>query len=1011
MKALAAAVVISVSALAAAQNAPYFQQQVNYNIKADLDPKTARIAGSERIDYYNNSPDTLREIYFHLYFNAFQPGSYLDRQEQSSGEYWLAYINPRDMGYVRIDLLRNAGAEIKNYQIDNTVMKVPLAAPLAPGDSTYFYIEFTSQVPTRGNRTAHSAQRFDIGQWYPKPAVYDRYGWHDNQYLSDSEFFSEWGNYYVELTLPDDYIVAHTGQLLNETEIFGGPLPAPEGDSIITNALKYIIKDSLSVKEDTLAAITENSPTEKIKTWKMHADSVHDFSFCASPDYLVDIARYNNTIIKCYYTAPESSKWAQYGAECSRKSIKLFSEIYYPYPYGQFSTVASIVSGGMEYPQLVMVSNKYSAGDNHDLEATIAHEVGHNWFYGILAFNETEQAFLDEGLTSLATTQYLEYYYGRFHNNFSYKKKWQRKLLPNGNDRNDNQKQYIGKALRGAEDPMNTPASLFKDGWRYYNASYYKASSVYFMLQYAIGDGNFKKFLSLLFDLWAYKHPYLSDVQAIAEEVSGQDLEWFFRQWFSTTWTLDYALDGLHAEKAEGDSAGYHVTLQIKNEQRCISPLDIALYYNDRSADTVHIPVTVWIDGQRQFDTTIFVSARPKGAAVNPDLRLADIDRLNNSTGLPPMHFQFMAPRFIYHENYIENYTSAYTVAHNPTLWYNAVDGAKIGYEFRGSYLGENRIFHGETAFGALNQSVNYSFRYEDPLVSFGPTLSYYLGSREWEGRGRQEIGVHFAPESDEAPNAAYADLALERYYLFDRNYLFDDGWSPGAAGSLDLTLIQNIRRQYFNLSLQGSLSSSVPGSDYDFSRVAAGMRLTISGIGFGETAFQFKAGSASGNLPLQRRFYLSSADPLDTWQSPLYRSRGTLPDQWKRDGHLFKPGGAGLAGYLQEGITGNRLLALTVSNDIPPLRLPVRIPYVSRQIGRIRSEIYLAGGYVWDDSSKFDLNKMLWESGLVLSYNIPGLNLILSESRLSLHLPLWLSDPPSGEDNLEWRWLFSFTP
>jgi len=369
-------------------------------------------------------------------------------------------------------------------------MTVPLISPLSPGDSTLFYIEYTSQIPARGSRTAHAGKHFDIGQWYPKPVVYDRYGWHAHQYL-DYEFYSDFADFRVELTMPSEYIIAHVGELLNEKDIFGASLPIPMGDTILIDALKHLDIDStgttgahaaieeIGVEKDSGEIIPPDTAAgkgsdtldvtqtgEKRKTWVIRAENIHDFSFCADPKFIIDICRYNEVTIKTYYDKSTKERWERKAADFTRKSLRLFSGTFFPYPYGQYSIVASLVGGGMEYPQLTMISRYSGERDDysHDLESIIAHEVAHAWFYGILGFNETEQSYLDEGLATFSTTLYLEHYYGRYKNNYVYKKDWQKKLLPNGNDRNDSQRRYIERARIRDEDPMITPANLFLDG-------------------------------------------------------------------------------------------------------------------------------------------------------------------------------------------------------------------------------------------------------------------------------------------------------------------------------------------------------------------------------------------------------------------------------------------------------------------------------------------------------------------------------------------------------------------
>ena len=1029
--------------LSAQAEEPYFQQGIRYDIKADIDPESAIIAGIENISYFNNSPDTLNEIYFHLYFNAFQPGSYLDRQERRAGDYSIANTSKKKQGYVNIDVIKIDDQQIENHLIDNTIMTVPLISPLCPGDSVVFYIEFTSQIPAQGSRTARGGKHFDIGQWYPKPSVYDRYGWHAHQYL-DYEFYADFGDFDVELTMPSEYIIAHVGSLLNEEEIFGGKLPVPDGDSVLIDVLTLLEADSTVVDEsindeqpaevhpfshgeaiddesgeepeivDTANTVDVAGETKELKTWKIRAENIHDFAFCANPKFIIDIARYNDVIIKTYYYKSVQDRWETKAAEYTRKSIKLFSEMYFPYPYAQYSTVASLVGGGMEYPQLTMIT-RYSGrrGDHtHGLESIIAHEVAHAWFYGILGFNETEQSYLDEGLTSFSNTLYLEHYYGRYENNFSYTKEWQRKLLPNGNERNDEQRTYINRARNKDEDPMMTPANLFADGGRYYNASYQKASSIYFMLQYTMGAEGFERFMRLLFEKWALKHPYLIDFQELAEEVYDGDLDWFFRQWFTTTWSLDYSLDSFKREKAEVDgNAGYNATVTIGKPGRCISPLDIALKMKDGSTESIRIPLEAWEDGQSSFDTTVFLSGKPKKALINPDGRLADINRLDNSSGLPSTRFQLLVPRFIFRNSYVEQFVSSYTIAHQPLLWYNSINGAKPGYSFYGSFLGEAKKIDIDINVGTLNGRVDHYLAYEDVLYDINPDISYFLNTREEEGRGRQALGMFYSHRVGYGASNLRISLSVKRHYMYEDSYVYGPGWSPGDINTVELGISRGFRRRLSRFAFDGRLISSIPGSDYDFTRTEGGLLLTLIGIGGYDTRLHLKAGVANGEVPYQQRFFLSSADPYEIWDSSLFRSKGTLPDQWKDEGRLFMPGGAGLSGYLESGLTGTRMLSVRLSRELPTLRLPFRVPVLSNQLRKIESELYAVSGLVWERGNNPTVNDYLTEAGLRFRYNLPILDRFVEESRVVLYLPLWLSDPDTDEKEFEWRWLFSITP
>ncbi|UCC80527.1 MAG: M1 family metallopeptidase [Candidatus Zixiibacteriota bacterium] len=1013
----------------------YFQQEVDYNIKVDLDPGTAKLACVETIIYKNNSPDTLTEIYFHLFYNAFQPGSYLDLERRRRANYSIANLSSRSTGFVKIDLIKIDGIEINDYIIDNTIMKAPLIEPLAPGGTATIYIEFISQIPARGSRTARTRNHFDVGQWYPKPVVYDRYGWHIHQYLN-YEFYAEYGNYYIELTLPAEYIVAHMGELLNEEEIYGSRLPEPGGDTVLVDVLSDIIKgkpdsedsedpeiEGNEIKEEYPAenavagdyeedeyrkTVSDTVSTEmEMKTWKLKAENVHDFAFCADAGFILDLCRYNDVTIKTYYKNSNKKFWQKKAAEYTRKAIKYISEKYMPYPYGGYSVVSSLFGGGMEYPQLTMVSQRSGSGGEHDLnfESLISHEVAHAWFYGILGFNETEQGFLDEGLSSLFDINYMEHYHGRRHNNFTYKYRWQKKLLPNGDARNDAQKRYIRRAILKDEDPMTTPANLFKDRGRYYNASYEKAASVFFMLQYVMGEEKFDIFINGLFEKWAFRHPYLQDIREIAEEVHGEDLGWFFTQWFSTAWRLNYGLNFVRSESAVvGGKRGFNTTFSISKKERCISPLDIVLYYGKDVSDTIYIRHDVWLDGQVRYDTTVFLRARPKKVVINPDRRLPDMNMLDNSTGIPDIQWQFMVPEFIYAENYVEHYIESYTVAHRPLLWYNSIDGIESGYRLDGSYLGITKNVELSGGIGLNSGKIDYLAGFSNPLFAVSPELTFYIRSLELDGRGGQETGLYLLKESYDM------DLAFRRYYIFDPEYIFGNDWSEGDINTIEGGFNAGKRFRYTLLGYGVSAEASIWGGDYDFSRVSGNIDFELLDIFGNNTRFRLKAGMSDGNVPYEKRFFLSSADPIEIWNSPLYRSRGTLPDKWKEEGRLFTPGGGGLYGYFSRGLAGEKMITARLERDLPRIKMPIYIPILDAQIRRVSGQMYLGSGLVWDNSDEFKPEDFLSEAGFAFNYDIPYINKLIDESRIWLFLPVWLSAPFESDKKFDWRWIIGFT-
>jgi hypothetical protein len=229
-------------------------------------------------------------------------------------------------------------------------------------------------------------------------------------------------------------------------------------------------------------------------------------------------------------------------------------------------------------------------------------------------------------------------------------------------------------------------------------------------------------------------------------------------------------------------------------------------------------------------------------------------------------------------------------------------------------------------------------------------------------------------------------------------------------VNTVELNLSRGFRRLFIRHDLYARLASSIPGGAYDYTRIEGGAIFTLYKIGGKSTRLHIRAGVLNGGAPRQERFYLSAAEPYDIWDSPLFRSRGTFPDKWKDEGRLFLPGGGGMTGYLGLGLTGTRMVTVKLAREMPRMRMPFRIPVISTQLRRISPELYAVSGLVWERGNNPRIDDYLAEAGFTFEYVIPYLDRFIDENRITLHLPLWLSDPRGDEKELEWRWLFSIS-
>ncbi|RMG81639.1 MAG: M1 family peptidase, partial [Bacteroidetes bacterium] len=664
----------------------YWQQDVHYRIKADIDEKTDIITASEKLTYWNNSPDTLTFVYFHLYQNAFQPGSYYDE---------LHKVNKRKTVYGKYES-QGKGTEILKLlvegkevqtELDNTILKVYLPRPLLPGESIEFDIDFKTYFDTGNVRrrmkvyTSWGYKHYNGVHWYPRISVYDRkFGWTTDQHLG-KEFYGDFGTFDVELTFANNFIVEATGYMLNRDEMLPEELRA-----------------KLDIKN--FADKPWNSPPSEIipydslkrKTWKFHAENVHDFAFTADPTYRIGEAEWDG--IKCYALVqePHAAKW-QNAAEYTAKIIQTFSEDFGRYTYHKM--IVADARDGMEYPMLTL-----DGGWDPDYRGLFVHEIGHNWFFGQVGNNETYRAALDEGFTQFLTAWGLQKLEGdtipRTPSPSKYKERFRKPYL---NRVHNVYYGYISDAIREEDPPLNTRSDDFKNALGHgggYRHVYYKTATMLYNLQYVLGDELFQKAMKHYFAQWKIAHPYFEDFRNSVIRYTHVDLNWFFDQWLETTKYIDYSVKRVKKLK-EKDS--YAITFERKGTMEM--PLDFtATNYNNqkyhfhipnnwyvKKTDATVLPKwTGWGILNKKYTARIDVPGGLKTVEIDTTKRLADVNYLNNSNYIP-LSYQFDSR--IYNRPDLYNYE----LFARPELWYNALDGLKAGIHFNGNYMRYKHVF------------------------------------------------------------------------------------------------------------------------------------------------------------------------------------------------------------------------------------------------------------------------------------------------------------------------------
>ena len=526
--------------------AQYWQQKVDYTMSVRLDTETAVYTGSQKLVYTNNSPETLKKIFYHLYFNAFHPESDMAIRLKNGGdknrrfEINLDTLSADQSGYLKVSNLKQDGKLVQTKE-SGTILEVTLNEPLTSGQSTVLELEFEGHVPDvirRAGKNSKEGVAFSMAQWYPKLSEYDVDGWNTDPYTG-REFYGVWGNFDVKITLNKDFTVGGSGYLQNAGEIGKG----------------YSDRKRSKSKKGEI-------------TWHFIAPGVHDFTFAADPDYIHDIyPGPNNVDLHFFYkNDPEIIENWKKLQPITAELMEYFNDKIGPYPYKQYSVIQG-GDGGMEYAMCTLITGGRKFGS---LVGVTAHELGHSWFQFILATNETKHEWMDEGFTTFIST---------LAENVVLKED---KMFPLMNSYSG----YLALASSGEEQPQTTNANRYHFNNAYESTAYNKGAVFLSQLGYIIGTDKLFKALKTYYNEYKFKHPVPNDIRRIAERVSGIQLRWYLTDWTQTTNKIDYAVENVVSEKS-----GTQVNL--KRIGLMPMPLDILVKYKDGSQEFYYIPITL----------------------------------------------------------------------------------------------------------------------------------------------------------------------------------------------------------------------------------------------------------------------------------------------------------------------------------------------------------------------------------------------------------------------------------
>ena len=536
-------------------NTEYWQQEVEYEMMVDMNAEKHQYQGEQKLVYHNNSPDTLHKVFYHLYFNAFQPGSQMDVRSRTIKDPddrvgdRISKLSEDEIGYIKVNQLLQDGENVQR-EVVGTVLEVDLAEPILPGEKSTFKMKFNAQVPLqirRSGRDNEEGIEFSMTQWYPKIAEYDYQGWHADPYIA-REFHSVWGSFDVKIRMDRDYTIGATGYLQNPEEIGHG-----------------YTDEKVKPKGEKL-------------TWHFKAPKVLDFTWGADPDYVHDTLEMDNgTILHFFYQdkinnkenkgTPIEENWQKLQAK-TKALFEYYNEHIGEYPYDQYSVIQG-GDGGMEYPMCTLITGERNF---ESLVGVTAHEAAHSWFQHLLATNETKHEWMDEGFTTyisvLAEDKVLE----------------QNKEFPLERAYSV----YRQLATSGVEQPQTTHADRYRYNFAYGASAYSKGAVFLSQLGYIIGKENLERTLKRYYEKWKFRHPTPNDFIRVAEKISGAELSWYLDEWTKTTNTVDYGIKDIQV-----DVQGRQTIITLERIGLMPMPIEVEVTLENGSKEMYYLPLRI----------------------------------------------------------------------------------------------------------------------------------------------------------------------------------------------------------------------------------------------------------------------------------------------------------------------------------------------------------------------------------------------------------------------------------
>lgn len=843
-----------------------WQQQVHYTIEAYLDTEKHVLSAVEYCTYHNQSPCVLETLYLHIYANAFKAETAVFAQEaQAAGIREFTALADSLRGGVTIASVTERDSSL-TFHVRETILEVVLPDKLEPGDSVMLSIIYELLIPWKFSRLGYVGEHYEMAHWYPTFCVFDQSGWHRDPYHMIGEFYGEYGTYDIAIDVPGDYVVAATGERIE------------------VNDIAFI---------DALIRTGQKKLTGERRRVRFLAKNVHDFAWVCDPDFLVEQERVGDVNIQIFYREKNKDAWRN-ARGYAVDAVTRYSQWYMPYPYKNMSIVNGYGYDGVEYPQLMILA----VGETGVLrytrlfELVIAHEIAHQWFYGILGSNEVDEAWLDEGFASYAELRYMEDKYGTNYSLITVP------FVPPVSRTYLHQLVYYIAQTNRVEKPVLTPAHAFLDmPFSYVNSVYSKPALFLKYLEGFLGREQFRRIMKRYCQEYAFTHPTTEDFLTICEEETNRRLDSLFYRVLRTTDFSDWQVTAVTDNTVEVVNTGSlrlptDVLIETEFGARVL-PLSTA-----RNVDTIILPAS---------------AGKVKRVTIDPYGNLIEANRWNNYY---PRKFRmkpiFAFPSFDY-----------YTVLYAPYLWYGSYDGIQIGMYLFGDQFADVDFVKGrhQWLFGAnyafKSNKMYFALRYQTPvLFDHGVrTRVRVTGTNENdEMRFRAGVLSSFGVPFSRSPEwVVETHLAHSRLMTLDQVDATD--WQLGAVGMLENIL--EYKHAGWHAQLGVAIAHEVLASDWDFTKVTFAVKKeTHAGLPF---SIRFFAGRILGSAPRQEQLYVSGAVRLNFLADLFFSQTGSFSPQE----HIHIEGDGNMRGYQTLHVKSDKLLCI---NAEVPSSFPIRL-------------------------------------------------------------------------------------